>query len=58
MTEKKLDCVSCKKRITNDIGNVKFKCPKCKKGDIVRCRSCREIVAKYTCPECGFTGPN
>ncbi|MBN2458606.1 DUF1610 domain-containing protein [Candidatus Woesearchaeota archaeon] len=51
-------CVSCKKQISNDNGSVIFKCPKCGKGLIVRCKDCRQIAAKYTCPECGFVGPN
>lgn len=51
-------CTSCKKKITNAAGTVKFKCPKCGKSDIIRCGHCREIVAKYKCPECGFEGPN
>jgi len=50
-------CVSCKKEITNDPGSVIFICPACDKNKIIRCKSCREICAKYTC-ECGFTGPN
>jgi len=33
-------------------------CPKCGKYQIIRCKHCREIVAKYKCPECGFVGPN
>jgi len=36
----------------------KAKCPKCGKQEIIRCPTCRKIVAKYTCPECNFTGPN
>ena len=51
-------CVSCKKKITNDAGTAKFPCPACAKETIVRCKHCREIAAKYTCPECGFSGPN
>ncbi|MBD3249810.1 RNA-binding protein [Candidatus Woesearchaeota archaeon] len=56
--ENKLTCSSCKKRITNESGTAVFKCPKCGKSEIVRCRSCRENVVKYRCPECGFEGPN
>jgi Zn-ribbon RNA-binding protein len=51
-------CISCKKDITNDNGSVKFMCPGCGKYEIIRCTKCRQIVAKYTCPECGFIGPN
>jgi len=53
-----LICSSCKKRITNESGSVRFKCPKCGKAEIVRCKHCRETVVKYKCPECGFVGPN
>ena len=57
MSDQKL-CTSCKKRITNTVGTAVFPCPKCAKEDIIRCAHCREIVAKYTCSKCGFTGPN
>ena len=51
-------CSSCKKRITNIEGSVQFKCPKCGKSTITRCKNCREIAAKYKCHDCGFVGPN
>jgi len=51
-------CSSCKTKVTNLKGTVKFKCPKCGKQEIIRCKTCRKTVAKYTCPECGFEGPN
>ncbi len=50
-------CISCKKRVANDNGSVEFVCPQCKKYPIIRCSKCREIVAKFKCPECGFEGP-
>jgi len=53
-----LKCTSCKTRIASSEGAVTFTCPKCKKGTVARCRHCREIAAKYKCPECGFEGPN
>ncbi|MBW2992221.1 RNA-binding protein [Candidatus Woesearchaeota archaeon] len=56
--ENKKICSSCKKDVTNDAGTTTFLCPKCGKTEIVRCKHCREIAAKYTCPECGFNGPN
>ncbi|MCX8146844.1 MAG: zinc finger domain-containing protein [Candidatus Woesearchaeota archaeon] len=59
MAEKtELICVSCKRKITNKYGIARFMCPKCGKFEIIRCLNCREIVAKYTCPVCGFVGPN
>ncbi|PIN79997.1 RNA-binding protein [Candidatus Woesearchaeota archaeon CG10_big_fil_rev_8_21_14_0_10_32_9] len=51
-------CNSTNVRITNDKGSVIFKCPSCKDFEIVRSRHSRQIVAKYTCPKCGFIGPN
>ncbi|MBD3259471.1 RNA-binding protein [Candidatus Woesearchaeota archaeon] len=51
-------CSSCSTRITNSKGSIRFKCPNCGEGEIVRCAHCRKIAAKYTCPKCGFTGPN
>ncbi|MBN2454100.1 DUF1610 domain-containing protein [Candidatus Woesearchaeota archaeon] len=50
-------CLSCKKKITN-LSVTRFMCPECGKYEIVRCKSCRENAVKYTCPKCGFTGPN
>ena len=44
--------------LSNDIGATSFPCPKCGKTIIHRTRKAREIVVKYTCPECGFVGPN
>jgi Zn-ribbon RNA-binding protein len=54
----KKKCLAMNVRITNDAGSVMFKCPKCNDYEIVRSKHAREIVAKYTCPKCGFVGPN
>lgn len=43
--------------MTNNVGGVSFPCPQCGR-EINRTRKEREIVIKYTCPECGFEGPN
>ncbi|MBI2662048.1 RNA-binding protein [Candidatus Woesearchaeota archaeon] len=51
-------CISCKKKVANNPGSVTFKCPSCTKYDIVRCTYCRTNAIKYTCPGCGFIGPN
>ncbi|MFW5746175.1 MAG: zinc finger domain-containing protein, partial [Nanoarchaeota archaeon] len=46
-----------KSNIANDDGSVEFPCPKC--GTMIaRSRHERAIVAKYSCPKCGFEGPN
>ena len=42
---------------TND-SSVNFKCPNCLKAHIVRNRHERAAGIKYTCGQCGFTGPN
>lgn len=57
MTDKQI-CNSCKMDISNNPGSALFLCPNCGKYKIIRCKHCREIVAKYKCPECGFIGPN
>ncbi len=51
-------CISCKKQIVNQLASTRFDCPSCGKVKLVRCGNCRKIVAKYTCPQCAFTGPN
>jgi predicted RNA-binding Zn-ribbon protein involved in translation (DUF1610 family) len=56
--EKQLLCSSCKKRITNTKGTAIFNCPNCGKSEIIRCIDCRKTATKYTCSQCGFTGPN
>ena len=50
-------CLSTNQKIVNDVGAVIFKCPSCSE-EIVRSKKARMIVGKYTCPKCGFTGPN
>ena len=51
-------CLSCKLKVSNDPGSVRFKCPQCGKFEMVRCSKCRKEAIKYTCPNCEFTGPN
>ncbi len=58
MADKEIVCSSCKRKITSGSGTATFMCPNCGKAEIIRCGDCRRIAAKYTCPECGFTGPN
>ncbi|MBU0628090.1 MAG: RNA-binding protein [Nanoarchaeota archaeon] len=58
MTNQRLVCGSCKSITTNIEGSTVFKCPNCGKTDIVRCKHCRSIAAKYKCASCGFEGPN
>jgi hypothetical protein len=58
MTDEKLTCTSCKKRITNETGRVIFPCPKCGEENIVRCAQCRKLAVEFKCKKCGFIGPN
>ncbi|HIH21764.1 MAG: RNA-binding protein [Candidatus Diapherotrites archaeon] len=48
-------CSSCNVQVFKDFGE--FKCPKCFKASIVRCKNCKQTSKNYTCTECGFTGP-
>lgn len=47
-----------KENIANDAGAVVFACPQCGYDAIVRSSQERKNVTRYTCPKCGFTGPN
>ena len=58
MEKKSYKCISTGKSITNDRGSVIFDCPGCGKQKIIRSYGSRQISAQYTCPECGFVGPN
>lgn len=51
-------CSSCKKDVGSDTGTAIFLCPNCGKTEVVRCSHCRKLAARYTCAECGFSGPN
>ena len=57
MASKVLRCSSCNVSVSNTPGSVRFLCPQCGKEEIVRCKHCRKISARYTC-SCGLTGPN
>ena len=48
-------CVSCNKVVSSDY--TEFKCPKCLKGTIIRCDTCKNSNRGYKCEECGFIGP-
>jgi len=45
-----------KKLIISDVV-VKFKCPNCGKGLIIRNNKERKLGLGWICPECGYTGP-
>jgi len=48
--------VSLKKLIISDVV-VKFKCPNCGKGVIIRSNKERALGLPWICPECGYIGP-
>lgn len=48
------NCSSCGRK-SDDY--TEFDCPKCAQTRVVRCKSCRENINPYVCPECGFQGP-
>jgi len=49
-------CTSCKKTVGS--GATRFKCPKCGKVEIIRCKKCKKLSSKYKCSACEFEGPN
>ncbi|OYT43608.1 MAG: RNA-binding protein [Candidatus Aenigmarchaeota archaeon ex4484_56] len=53
---KELICNGCNKEVVSDTF-VKFFCPSCNEGIIIRCSTCRKNVIEYICPVCKFTGP-
>ncbi|MFX1285171.1 MAG: zinc finger domain-containing protein [Promethearchaeota archaeon] len=38
-------------------GTTRFPCPSCGMIPIIRCERCRKLGNRYTCPNCGFSGP-
>ncbi|MDP3729066.1 MAG: zinc finger domain-containing protein [bacterium] len=56
--EKVIQCSASKVELSNNRGSVIFSCPKCAQADIIRSFHSRELGTKYTCPKCGFEGPN
>jgi len=58
MDSKGKQSTATKSSLSNDKGSVSFPCPKCGKIEIIRTRSERANAVKYTCPSCGFVGPN
>ena len=49
---------TCNEDASKQSGTVRFPCPKCGKTVIIRSKHARELATKYTCPQCGFRGPN
>ena len=48
-------CSSCGKEVKFKFSE--FKCPSCGKEIVIRCDSCRSLATKFSCRQCGFTGP-
>ena len=55
--KKGMRCVSCGKLIESEKFWVRFPCPGCAKGIVIRCGKCKTTENKYKCPGCGFEGP-
>lgn len=52
-----MKCTTCNADISTVKGSVRFPCPKCGEGTIIRCGKCRQGVKGWQCEECGFEGP-
>lgn len=53
----KLICSSCGINVVGQDDFVKFNCPSCGEGVIIRCRKCRNLAVPYKCEKCEFEGP-
>jgi len=51
-----LYCTSCGRGVIGE-NFVRFICPNCGKGEIIRCFVCRKNSRNYVCKKCGFEGP-
>jgi len=52
-----MKCTSCGKKVEAEQDWVEFECPACDKEHIIRCKKCKEMENRYTCPKCEFIGP-
>ena len=52
-----MKCSSCGKRIESEQFWVRFSCPSCGKGSVIRCEKCKTMENKYACASCKFKGP-
>lgn len=50
------NCSSCGVPLEGEAAT-SFDCPECGETQIGRCRTCRDQSAKYSCSDCGHTGP-
>jgi Zn-ribbon RNA-binding protein len=53
----KLICTSCGTNVAGQEDFVKFNCPSCGEGVVIRCRKCKKHSNKYKCIICNFEGP-
>jgi predicted RNA-binding Zn-ribbon protein involved in translation (DUF1610 family) len=52
-----LICSSCGTNVVGQEDFVKFKCPSCGEGVVIRCSKCKRASNSYKCSACGFEGP-
>lgn len=52
-----LICSSCGTNVVGQEDFVKFNCPSCGEGVIIRCRVCKKLSNSYKCAACNFEGP-
>ncbi|NOZ82099.1 MAG: DUF1610 domain-containing protein [Candidatus Micrarchaeota archaeon] len=52
-----LRCTNCNISLVGQDNFVKFKCPSCGEGLIIRCSRCKRLSNPYKCEKCGFEGP-
>jgi predicted RNA-binding Zn-ribbon protein involved in translation (DUF1610 family) len=53
----KLICSSCGTNVAGQEDFVKFNCPFCGEGIIIRCKKCKKMSNPYKCNVCNFEGP-
>ena len=53
----KLICSSCGESVVGQEGFVKFPCPACGEGTIIRYNKCKKLSNNYKCSICNFEGP-
>lgn len=50
-------CSTCGSHVMSKDNFVQFDCPECGGATILRCKTCKDLSNKYTCPSCEFVGP-
>ncbi len=52
-----MECGSCGMNVRAKKNFVRFMCPECGEGEIIRCFNCKMLSNKYECGKCSFVGP-